>query len=45
MVWGGRNPDRGTTKTFENLASLIEWQVKRLLGFNEPDKAVEHEHY
>jgi hypothetical protein len=39
MVWGGRNPDRVHQKLTKTLLPLIEsGKVKRLLGFNEPDK-------
>lgn len=40
MVWGGRNPDRVQQKLTRNLLPLVEsGKIKRLLGFNEPDKA------
>jgi hypothetical protein len=42
MVWGGRNPDRVQQKLTMKLLPLIEsGKVKRLLGFNEPDKAAQ----
>jgi hypothetical protein len=40
MIWGGRNPDLVQQKLTRNLLPHIEsGKVKRLLGFNEPDKA------
>jgi hypothetical protein len=40
MMWGGKNPNRVQQKLTRKLLPHIEsGKVKRLLGFNEPDKA------